>query len=246
MTPPADYACRMSGTAGVTIERLVDHLFAGADAEPMAGELAEWLASSRRFRAFADAHRDKIRKKLRGATDAEARLDVRTELRVAYLLLADRHVELAFEAYGSTTGGPDFTVTYRGERGLNLEVTRQRRSPEAGHGGPLLAKLRQLPPSAPNAVLVAIEGDRADAFDVPAAVHALRARADARDEAFFTNRGLRGTRGFYERFLRLGSVLVWCEGAVGDARASAWTNPSARIHVPERPLRACLACLRAG
>ena len=231
---------------GIPIELLVDHLFAYAVAEPMADDVAAWLAGSKRFRAFAEAHRDKIRKKLRGATDAEARLDVRAELRVAHLLLADRHVELAFEAYGSTTGGPDFTVTYRGERSFNLEVTRQRRSPESGHAGPLLAKLRQLPPSAPNAVLVAIEGDRADAFDVAGAVRALRARADAKDEALFTSRGLRGTRGFYERFLRLGSVLTWSEGAAGDARAGAWTNRSARIPVPERALRACLACLRSG
>jgi len=231
---------------GTAIEHLIDHLFAGAYAEPMADELAAWLASSKRFRAFADAHRDKIRKKLRGATDAGARLDVRTELRVAYLLLADRHVELAFEAYGSTTGGPDFTVTYRGERSLNLEVTRQRHATETGYGGPLVAKLRQLPPSAPNAVLIAIEGDRADAFDVAAAVHALRARADARDDDFFTRRGLRGTRGFHERFLRLGSVLVFCDGATGDARARAWANRSARISVPERALKACLACLRAA
>jgi hypothetical protein len=211
----------------------------------LADELAGWLAQSKRFRAFSDAHRDKIRKKLRGATDAEARLDVRAELRVAYLLLADRHIELAFEAYGSTKGGPDFTVTFRGERSLNLEVTRQRRAPDAAYGGPLLAKLHQLPPSAPNVVLVAIDGDRADAFDVGGVVRAIRARADAKDEAFFTSRGLRGTRGFYERFLRLGSVLVWCEGAAGDARASAWTNRSARIAVPERALRACLDCLRA-
>ena len=38
--------------------------------DPMAVELAGWVASSSRFREFAGAHRDKIRKKLRGATDA--------------------------------------------------------------------------------------------------------------------------------------------------------------------------------
>ena len=232
---------------GITIERLVDHLVAGAESDPMAGELAEWLAGSKRLRAFAEAHRDKIRKKLRGATDAEARRDVRAELRVASLLLADRHVGLAWEAYGSTTGGPDFTVAYRGERGVNLEVTRQRRAPDTSYsGGPLLAKLRQLPPSSPNAVLIAIEGDRAEALDVSSLVHGLRTRADARDEAFFSARGLRGTREFYERFLRLGAVVVWCDDAVGEARASAWTNRSARIAVPQRAMRAILACLRAG
>src|SRR5688572_5326596 len=139
------------------VERLARYLDAQADTDPLADELAGWLAGSARFRRFAEAHRDKIRKKLRSAGDVEARRDVRAELRTAHLLLADRRIELAFEAYGSTRGGPDFTVTYGGERAFNLEVTRQRRARDAaGSGGPLLAKLRQLPPSVPNAVLVAI------------------------------------------------------------------------------------------
>jgi hypothetical protein len=213
----------------------------------MADELARWLAGSARFRAFVDAHRDKIRKKLRGAADPEARRDVRAELRAAHLLLADRRIELAFEAYGSGKVGPDFTVTFRGERSHNLEVTRLRRAPDAaGSGGQLLAKLRQLPPSVPNVVLVAIEGDSAEALDVAGATRALRAQADAKDEAFFTTRGFEGTRGFYERYLRLGAVLVWCEGAAGDARAALWANRSARIPLPERAARACLLSLRAG
>jgi hypothetical protein len=233
---------------GTTVERLARELFEGAEAGPLADELAEWLASSKRFRAFAEAHRDKIRKKLRGATDADARRDVRAELRVAHLLLADRRIDLAFEAYGSGRPGPDFTVTFRGERSFNLEVTRPRRAPAAaGFGGPLLPKLRQLPTSAPNALLVAVEGEGgAEAFDVTAATRALRARADAKDEAFFTTRGFDGTRAFYERYLRLGAVLVWCEDAVGEARAALWTNRSARIAVPERSARACLLALRAG
>ena len=212
----------------------------------MADEIGAWLSGSKRFRGFVEAHRDKVRKKLRGATDPESRLDVRAELRVAHLLLADRHMELAWEAYGSTAGGPDFTVAYRGERHINLEVTRWRRAPGAVPAGPLVAKLRQLPPSVPNVILVAIEGERADALDVPGAMQLLRARADAKDEAFFTSRGLQGTRGFRERFPRLGSVLVWCEAATGEAQASSWTNRAARIAVPERALRACLARLRAG
>ena len=116
----------------------------------------------------------------------------------------------------------------------------------APYGGPLLAKLRQLPPSVPNAVLVAMEGESAGAFDVAAATRALRARADGKDEAFFTSRGFDGTRGFYERFLRLGAVVVWCEAAAGDARTAVWTNRSARIPLPERAARAIVLCLRAG
>ena len=103
----------------------------------------------------------------------------------------------------------------------------------------------------PNAVLIAIEGETAEALDVTAATRAVRARADAKDEAFFVARGFDGTRAFYERYLRLGAVLVACEGAVGDAgavdeaRATLWINRSARIAVPAPAARACLACLRS-
>jgi hypothetical protein len=229
------------------VERLAYHLFDGAQADSVAEEITEWLAGSTRFRAFAEAHRDKIRKKLRTPTDAEGRRDVRVELRAAHLLLADRRMELAFEAYGSGKAGPDFSVVFRGERTFNMEVTRLRRAPgEATLGGPLLPKLRQLPPSVPNAILVAIEGDRADALDIPAATRALRARAVATDEAFFLGRGFDGTRDFNQRYRRLGAVLTWCEGAPADARVSLWMNPAARITLPERAIRACLLALQTG
>lgn len=224
---------------------LVDYLLDGVE-DPLADEMAGWLADSGHFRGFVQANRDKIRKKLRGATDADARRDVQLELKVAQRLLADHRIDVAFEAYGSTKGGPDFTVTFRGERAFNLEVTRMRRLSGAGTDAtPILGKLRQLPPSVPNAVLLAFDGIRGEAFDVAAATRALRARADAKDEAYFTGRGFDGTRGFYRRYLRLGAVLVWCDGAIGDDRVNLWRNRSARITVPDRAIRACVACLRA-
>ena len=103
-----------------------------------------------------------------------------------------------------------------------------------------------MPSSVPNAVILAIEGDTADALDIGAVSRVFRARADRKDEAFFESRGFAGTRGFYDRFLRLGAVLVWAERATDDARAALWTNRSARIALPERAARACLLCLRAG
>jgi hypothetical protein len=81
---------------------------------------------------------------------------------------------------------------------------------------------------------------------VAAATRALRHRADAKDEAFFVSRGFEGTRGFYDRYLRLGAVVVWCEAAIGDARVAPWSNRSARIQVPERAMRASILCLRAS
>jgi hypothetical protein len=234
-----------SSSPGAVVGRLAHQLFERGPGDPMAEELAGWLAGSARFRAFAEAHRDKIRKKLRTASDTEAMRDVRAELQTARLLLMDRRIDLAFEAYGSGKAGPDFTVSFRGERSFNLEVTRLRGMPRTtGYGAPLLAKLHQLPPSSPNVVLVAVEGDSAEAFDVAAATRALRSRADAKDEAFFVARGLEGTRGFYERYLRLGAVLVWCEAAAAGARVALWINRSARIALPERAARACAECLR--
>jgi hypothetical protein len=227
------------------VERLADQLFDGAQPDSVAEEIAGWLAGSARFRAFAEAHRDKIRKKLRTATDIKGRRDVRAELGAANLLLAERRIELAFEAYGSGRAGPDFTVTFRGERSFNLEVTRLRRAPgQATLGGPLLPKLRQLRPSVPNALLIAIAGVRADALDIPAATLALKARADAKEDAFFLTRGFDGTRGFHQRYRRLGAVLTWCEGAPAGARASLWANPAARIALPARAIRACLVALQ--
>jgi hypothetical protein len=228
-----------------SVERLAHELSDRGPGDPMSEELTVWLSTSPRFRVFAEAQHDKIRKKLRTAADIEARRDVRAELQVARLLLTDRRFEVAFEAYGSGRIGPDFTVTFRGTRTFNLEVTRLRRVPDAMSGGsPLLAKLRQLPPSAANAVLLAIDGDTAAGLDVDAIVRALRAHADAKDEDYFAKRGLDGSRGFHERLLRLGAVFVWCEPAAGDARASFWTNRSARIAVPDDAAQACLRCLR--
>jgi hypothetical protein len=234
-------------TATTSVERLARYLFDNALDAPVAAEVHGWLAESARFRTFVEAHRDKIRKKLRGAADLEARRDVRAELNVARVLLADHGIELEFEAYGARNPGPDFTVRFRGERLFNLEVTRSRRRPQAlGGGRPLVAKLRQLPPSVPNAVLVAIEGEDAAGVDVAGAMRALRSRADAKDESFFARNGFSGTRDFYQRYMRLGAVFVWCESGVGDARAAAWTNPAARIGVPPRALTSCLTRLRAG
>jgi hypothetical protein len=224
--------------------RLAQELLSSAAAE-LAGELETWLAGSRRFRAFAEAHRDKIRKKLRGASDPDARRDVRAELRVAHLLLEDRRIELAFEGYGSGNPGPDFTVSFRGARSFNLEVTRPRRG-GAGAVATILAKLRQLPPSVPNALLLAIDGEPAATFDLDAAIGELRELALVNDGDFFSHRGLSGSREFNLRYRRLGAVLAWSESASGDARVATWMNASARIPVPPGAMRACLDCLRAG
>lgn len=221
-----------------TVERLIGHIFGDDTADPLAGEIGDWLGASARFRRFVEDHRDKARKKLRTATDVGAALDVRAELWVASRLLADRRIGLEWEPYGSTEGGPDFTVSYRSRRSFNLEVTRLRNADAAmAHGGPMLAKLRQLPPSVANGLLIVVdEGPR---FDPAIVARSLRARADAKDEAFFVRRGLKGSREFYDRFLRLGAVIVWSDVETADV----WVNRSARIPVPGDALQAAAAAL---
>ena len=223
--------------------RLAEYLHDGSDG-PMADEVAGWLSASPRFRAFADAHRDKIRKKLRGATDADSRLDVRAELCVAHLLLADRRMELAFEASGSTRGGPDFGVAYREHPAFNLEVTRMHRAASgAALGRVLLAKLRQLPPGTPNALLVAVSAPGADIAD---AVRALRSRRRRERRNRALARRIRRSR-------RLLPALPQARGRRGvvrgrgrrGARVSVGER-SARIAVPGPALRAAVAALRAG
>jgi len=230
-----------------TATRLAADLVAGTEAHALEPELRTWLTASPRFRAFASDHAAKLHKKLRGASDADALRDVRLELLVARSLLAERRIGLAWEPFGARQGGPDFTVTLPGARVTTLEVTRLRRPAALVEPGvPWLAKLRQLPPAVPNMLVIGIDGPSASALDVATSVRLVRARADARDEAFLAPRGFTDGRAFYDRFLRLGAVIVLADEGVESERASEWVNASARIAVPPAVLRACIAGLRSG
>ena len=228
-----------------SVDRLLGYLLDGVatfPGEDLAGELGAWLSASGRFVAFVDGHRDKIRKKLRVASELGARGDVRAELEAAFLLLSDRRIELAFEGYGSGRRGPDFTVTFRSAHRFNLEVTRPRRRPgEADNGATianvLLGKLRQFPADAPNALLVAT-GLAASADDVATAMRALKLRADRREEEFFAPRRLSMSefQAFYRRL-----AVIFVASASGPG-VCAWSNPEARRRLPDGAAAACVAC----
>ena len=226
-----------------TIERLVAYIFAGPRVDPALADLPAWLATVPSFRSFAETNRDKIRKKLRHATDGPARLDVRAELRAAALLLADRRFELEFEAYGAGRRGPDFTATFRAGRSFNVEITR-RRSPQgaASLEPTILAKLRQLPPSAANVLVIAVDDDRG-APDPAPVMRDLVLRADRRQDACSAALDQGWAQAFHAGLLRLAAVLTWAEAAETAARVSFWANPGARISLPDATIRALRAAL---
>ncbi len=135
-------------------------------------------------------------------------------------------------------------MTYRGHHAFDLEVTRPRHALDReGVATTLLVKLRQLPPSVANVILIVGHDAAAIPVDVGTAVRAIRARADAKDEPYFARRSFASTRQFYDRFLRLGAVLVWNASPDNLPRTTLWRNGSARIAVPERAMAAVEACL---
>jgi hypothetical protein len=214
-------------------------------------ELAHWLEDRPRFRAFITTNQDKVRKKLSTPDDEEHRLDVRAELLVAYLILADRRFGLAFEAYGARRIGPDLTVSFRTNQRFNLEVTRLRAladSNDAGAerlGNVIAGKLRQLPGEMPNALLIAARGLPITEDSLTAAVRLLKTHTDTRDDAFFVRRGFKDARDFYAQYLHLGGIFVLDE-ASSPAAVAFLANREARQPLPKEALTALLQGLTAG
>ena len=110
---------------------LIAYVFEGQP-HLLSGELMQWMEASPRFTAFVETYRDKIRKKIRVTREPESVLDLRGELEVAYGLLNDRRLAVAYEPYASAKRrGPDFAVTYRANLVFNIEVARIRARAQA-------------------------------------------------------------------------------------------------------------------
>ena len=108
------------------INELLHYLFDG-QSHILAAPMTAWLGSSRRFAAFVNTFRDKIRKKLRVTQDQETLYDLRLELETAYLLLQERNLSVAYEPEHSGPGrSPDFAVTFTTSLTFMVEVTRLR------------------------------------------------------------------------------------------------------------------------
>jgi len=202
---------------------------------PLAVQFAHWVEASPRFRAFAETYRDKIRKKVRGITEAEGYRDLQADLATAYFLVLERRFLVEYEKYGvGKQRGPDFSITYKTHTRFDVEVTRLRggqggSSPESGKlANTLCAKLEQFPPSMINILVLAADdapysGDEL-ASGLWSAVTLLQERAERKDDDFFTRRGFLNSRDFLRHYSRVSAIRI----VTPDAPPILWLQPQAR------------------
>lgn len=233
---------------------LIAYVFEGQP-HLLSGTLMQWMEASSRFTAFVDTYRDKIRKKIRVTREPESVLDLRSELEVAYCLLNDRRLAVAYEPYASAKRrGPDFAVTYRANLVFNIEVARLRVE-ESGVEGTnlpqgsdllnkeernrkeehilriLMYKLGQMQPGMPNLLVIHTREELVQSIDLGQLMQVLKTRAEGKDPAFYAASRYTSPAAFYKDFARLSGILL-CSTSV-----QPWLNKQARPSLDEKVLR---------
>ena len=209
------------------IDELVQQVFEGRN-HSLSTAFREWVTASRRFRAFAEHHANKIRKKARLAKDADKLLDLHCELETAYLLLENRQFEVAYEKLAASGGRtPDFSVMFRTHTPFNVEVTRPRLdaqiSPRLMES--LCDKVGQMPAGVMNVLVIYAPG--ATDQHLTEAAAALRMQAERRMEDYFVRRGFRDARAFIRQFQNLSAVVLKASPVV------IWPNSLAKKPLQE-------------
>jgi hypothetical protein len=217
------------------LDDLLDYLFDGQK-PALYPEFEDWLRESRRFKAFADSYRSKIRAKLKNARDDNGLKDLRAELATAALLLREERFTLEYEKYAAAKQrGPDFTVTFKTHTPFNIEV-RRIRSAELDEEdaearlGKLMAvwcdKAGQMPPSIVNLLWLAAEHEIAEA-DLTRAAITLRQLAERKTEDFFARRGFASAADFLKQYRQLSGIVAHQPG-----ETVLWLNSLARHKAP--------------
>jgi hypothetical protein len=213
------------------------------DVQPhlLSGELAQWMDASSRFTDFVETYRDKIRKKVRLSREPEKALDLRGELEIAFCLLNDRRLSVAYEPYTSLKRrGPDFAVTYRANLVFNIEVARIRGRESGSADLPrkeerilriLLDKLGQMQPGMANLLVIHTGEELARSIDLGRLMQEVKTRAEKKDPSFYAASRFTSPAEFYKEFLHLSGILLWAAGA------QPWINKQARPFLPEKVLR---------
>ena len=221
---------------------LIAYLFEGQP-HLLSDELSRWMEASPRFTVFVETYRDKIRKKLRVTREPESLLDVRGELEVAYCLLSDRRLAVAYEPYASTQRrGPDFAVTYRANLVFNVEVARLRMEENAENGIDLprkeerilrilLYKLGQMQPGMANLLVIHTRAELAQLINLDRMMQDVKTRVEKKEPAFYEMSRYINPAAFYKDFLHLSAILLW------TAKPQLWINKQARPSLEEKVLR---------
>jgi hypothetical protein len=221
---------------------LIVYIFEG-QRHLLSGTLLEWMETSSRFTDFVETYRDKIRKKIRVIREPESALDLRGELEVAYCLLNDRRLVVAYEPYASAKKrGPDFAVTYRANWVFNIEVTHIRVKEsevdqidlihkEERIFRILLDKLGQMLPGMANLLVIHTRKELVRSIDLARLMQEIKTRAEGKDTAFYTASRYTSPAAFYRDFLHLSGILLWAPGA------QLWINKQARPGLDEKVLR---------
>jgi len=224
---------------------LIAYVFEGQP-HLLSAELTRWIEDSARFTAFVETYRDKIRKKIRLTREPETALDLRGELEVAYRLLSDRRLEVAYEPYASAKGrGPDFAVTYRANLVFNIEVARMRMEEsslprkEERFLRILLYKLGQMQPGKPNLLVIHTREELARSLDLGKLMQEIKTRAEGKDPSFYEISRYASPAAFYKDFLHLSGILLWA------ADGQLWVNKQARPALAGEVLR-LVSSLRSG
>jgi hypothetical protein len=228
----------------MTARELIEYLRADSERDSFS-PLDGWIAESRRFRAFAENNRSKIRKKIRTAAIPEGSRSVMLELEVARRFVEDRGCEVDYERFGQgTVRGPDLSVIFGGRTVVNLEVTQV----QLPGGEPsaceekltrvVCHKLGQMPPGELNVLVLAAEGAAVKMEDVTAAMKRLKERVERRDGELLARIGFAEPAEFLKSFRRLSGIMVWPHEP--STRSVLWLNPEARPAI-SAPVAARLA-----
>lgn len=239
-----------------TTDTLLDTLLEGRP-HALRSALQQWLGSSRRFAAFVETHRDKIRKKLRLAQDAGTAEDLRWELEVAYLLHEDKRFTVRYEAYSRAQPfGPDYRVDYTTSFAFNVEVTRVRSAVTSDENSGNRAerearrlaetacnKLHQLMPGLPNVVVIGVQEMQVDEAGFAGEIASMRRGVERSDPAIMMRVGFKNSPAFIKAYERLSAVIARStDGTV----AFLWRNASAKAPLPAKAITALRGCFIAG
>jgi hypothetical protein len=199
--------------------------------------LSRWL-TERRFADFAEAQRDKIRKKIRDRADPEALADLRGELAVAAWLLQNPRITLAYERYAhEKQRAPDYSATLGAGLRFDTEVSRLRGTTSADQAhriaSTLCDKIGQLRPGLVNVVALVCDDGEPTTMLIEHAQRLLMDRAASSDMGYFARRGYSNLRDFHRDYRRLSAVAilhVTTDGAT--SQLGLWHNRQARHALP--------------